>query len=541
MAGTTYRGKHRAKTGILILTGIPEGAKPPFTENASSYLTVYARSSSSGHGKSQEHLPTLLNRRSTATTSSSSSWRLSTTSSVSSQVTSPSAFSDLYDTADSSYTFSPPTSGTSSPRSKGAMSPASTPSSRRSSTNDVGGPTPSLAQLSALTLDTDSSGALAARLSLGRAQREANGSGTMISDPAWVIGEDEREWDVEGDGKAFDPYQLRRTPSPVQQQESPQAEPVTYAPVKEEERRARRGSRTHSRSRSRGSRSPTHHVRGRSRSKSKSRSRTPDSRVALANASRNPMRRWTLTMSDSCYDDAVLQEFDALRGPAMKEERGRDERTRVTDGDGQPVRGPRKRRSRTMMPGLRMGEEDAAAMAGTDVNVEALSEGHGESRRLKARTDDTWTEWWRAGVRGDAVVYGGPSASSSPVQRGLSTLVDAESTIMPVELSPVLSAEADDQGWLTAKRALLCCRDMVRTEKSYQAKLKQLLGGDVSVHSCQSPRCGSNRRCSLIDTDTAANSHANLHPRSHPRLRAPRRALGRRPDRMGRICRAHCP
>jgi hypothetical protein len=27
----------------------------------------------------------------------------------------------------------------------------------------------------------------------------------------------------------------------------------------------------------------------------------------------NPMRRWTLTMSDGCYDAAVLADFDALR------------------------------------------------------------------------------------------------------------------------------------------------------------------------------------------------------------------------------------
>lgn len=39
----------------------------------------------------------------------------------------------------------------------------------------------------------------------------------------------------------------------------------------------------------------------------------------------------------------------------------------------------------------------------------------------------------------------------------------------------------EDLEWKTARRALLCCRELVRTERSYQACLRQLLAGDTAT------------------------------------------------------------
>jgi len=39
----------------------------------------------------------------------------------------------------------------------------------------------------------------------------------------------------------------------------------------------------------------------------------------------------------------------------------------------------------------------------------------------------------------------------------------------------------DAPTWRTARQALLCCREMVRTEKRYQDELKALLNGEVII------------------------------------------------------------
>ena len=98
---------------------------------------------------------------------------------------------------------------------------------------------------------------------------------------------------------------------------------------------------------------------------------------------------------------------------------------------------------------------------------------------------------------GDAFVYGGPEGQRwqeewvklSTTEREDS---DLESDYSHSEIGggcedsstaqqqPV-TMSIDDAGWKTARRALLCCRDLVRTERSYQAKLWQLLAGETET------------------------------------------------------------
>ena len=39
----------------------------------------------------------------------------------------------------------------------------------------------------------------------------------------------------------------------------------------------------------------------------------------------------------------------------------------------------------------------------------------------------------------------------------------------------------DETEWKSARRALLCCRELVRTERSYQSRLRQLLAGETET------------------------------------------------------------
>lgn len=39
----------------------------------------------------------------------------------------------------------------------------------------------------------------------------------------------------------------------------------------------------------------------------------------------------------------------------------------------------------------------------------------------------------------------------------------------------------DEMEWLHARRAILCCRELVRTERSYQERLQELADGSVSL------------------------------------------------------------
>jgi hypothetical protein len=170
-------------------------------------------------------------------------------------------------------------------------------------------PSPTLEALSNATIDSDST-AIAARLSrdlsydFGPVPVEP-----MISGKNWVIGEE--------DDSAFDPYTLvvaphLEVPTSVdgfrKRQRSPNSSQGSHGV---------RASRSPSRSRGV---SPGPKSKSRSRSRSITRTGahgevpTDTSFVRTRGAKEvNLMRRWALAMADSCYDGAVLAEFDALQ------------------------------------------------------------------------------------------------------------------------------------------------------------------------------------------------------------------------------------
>jgi hypothetical protein len=261
---------------------------------------------------------------------------------------------------------------------------------------------PSLQVMSRLTLESDSSTAIAARLSCGYdlgLSLEPVPSEPMISGKGWIIGEEESNHSDE-----FDPYALSESSH-------------LAVPMSDDGHRKRRRSpnssqgchaphASRSRSRSRG-RAAMEAARSKSRSRSRSCTRTAAHGDAVGSFVRmrgakevNPMRRWTLAMADSCYDEAVLAEFDALH---VHSSRGDTHRHR-------------KRRS-----------------FGLDENLDTAADPVRRTRDL---------------------VYGGPFS-----------LQDVEVTEDLIQAT---------------RRALLSCRDLVRTEKSYQTLLLQLQYGKVT-------------------------------------------------------------
>jgi len=102
----------------------------------------------------------------------------------------------------------------------------------------------------------------------------------------------------------------------------------------------------------------------------------------------------------------------------------------------------------------------------------------------------------------------------------------------------VEEVEEDEIEWGFARRAILCCRELVRTERSYQARLQDLFDGNVRilfvfpitlnfVGIWTELDCAGLRRGPLFDS--------SIRPRTHFRLKTTQLALFGRPFGGGRI------
>lgn len=182
-------------------------------------------------------------------------------------------------------------------------------------------PSPTLQALSSVTIDSDST-AIAARLSrdLSYGFGQTIPVQPMISGREWVIGEE-----APHDG-GFDPYSLATT--------SYLEVPASNHGLRKRQRSPNLSQDSHE---NRVSRSPvrrTSSARPHSKSRSRSRSVTRTAAHGDLSASTssfvrtrgakeiNPMCRWALAMADSCYDGAVLAEFDALHELQSRNNRG---------------------------------------------------------------------------------------------------------------------------------------------------------------------------------------------------------------------------
>lgn len=84
-------------------------------------------------------------------------------------------------------------------------------------------------------------------------------------------------------------------------------------------------------------------------------------------------------------------------------------------------------------------------------------------------------------------------------------------------LPGTLSEAEDDSEWVNARRAMLCCRELVRTERSYLARLQQLIDGDVR-HPCYHILASdTDFSCLLRHCNLPHLSYVNIFRPSSPR------------------------
>ena len=132
------------------------------------------------------------------------------------------------------------------------------------------------------------------------------------------------------------------------------------------------------------------------------------------------MRRWTLAMAD-VPDEVLVQELDKLRKNAAAKRARRKSRTPLQSESGHTTE------------------------SGYSVSP---------------------TSPWRPGVH---FRLGGDSDSEDEG--------DGEEEDEALE---GFENDADEEEWKAARRALLCCRELVRTERSYQARLRELMNSQSS-------------------------------------------------------------
>ena len=115
-------------------------------------------------------------------------------------------------------------------------------------------------------------------------------------------------------------------------------------------------------------------------------------------------------------------------------------------------------------------------MAVADVPEDLLLEELERLRRMGLRAGDI--HGVRSVVRAGES-YGGEACGETPDRfvREEAKEIRRTSTVNAVYIQQIESEEETD--WLYARRAILCCRDLVRTERSYQERLMELVNGNV--------------------------------------------------------------
>lgn len=160
------------------------------------------------------------------------------------------------------------------------------------------------------------------------------------------------------------------------------------------------------------------------------------------------MRRWTLAMTD-VPDEILAQELDRLRKHGSSKTRGRSSRRNTTYGE---PKGANLSRS---------GTKNA-----TDSGCSFVYGGPPESRDSH-RSPGKGSPSFRVGA------FDEDSDSASDEEgRGEEVISEEE------EEGP--ENEEDEAEWKAARKALFCCRELVRTEKNYQARLRQFLVVETS-------------------------------------------------------------
>ena len=151
--------------------------------------------------------------------------------------------------------------------------------------------------------------------------------------------------------------------------------------------------------------------------------------------SEDAMRRWTLAMAD-VPEDVLVQHLERLRKESMALARGR-------------------------LPGRR-------SAAPSQI-------GHGDDE-LTIDTRDRRSSFFFGGPREMGISPRSPSRARFSVGHYDRDLDGDDSD------EDALSDEEDEEDWKTARQVLFCCRELVQTERNYQARLRELASTELSHH-----------------------------------------------------------
>ncbi len=150
--------------------------------------------------------------------------------------------------------------------------------------------------------------------------------------------------------------------------------------------------------------------------------------------SEDAMRRWTLAMAD-VPDEVLVQHLERLRKESVAMSRGR-------------------------LPGRR-------SAAPSQI-------GHGDEE-LTIDTRDRRSSFFFGGPREMGVSP--RSSSRARFSVGHYSTLDGDDSD-----EEALSDEEDEEDWKTARQVLFCCRELVQTERNYQARLRELASTELSHH-----------------------------------------------------------
>ncbi|KAJ3480958.1 hypothetical protein NLI96_g7994 [Meripilus lineatus] len=198
------------------------------------------------------------------------------------------------------------------------------------------------------------------------------------------------------------------------------------------------------------------------------------------------MRRWTLALTD-VSDEVLVQELEKIRKEGRERERERKKSgTGTANGGGSEGghgQGRGRRMSRVGSPpkpddyifgGPTINGTAAVGTATSAVDDRSSSRDQAQIARVQSQKQRK-----KFSIEDEGRSIGG-SESDEDLPSGVANGAMTEEGLDEAnddDEDP--STEDEDAGWKTARRALLCCRELVRTERTYQARLRQLLQGDV--------------------------------------------------------------
>lgn len=205
------------------------------------------------------------------------------------------------------------------------------------------------------------------------------------------------------------------------------------------------------------------------------------------------------TSTDALASLAWTGVVPTLSTPPAKAERPDERRETSRHGSQSGMNSSQPKQS----PELKRGWTFAMAMTDEEVTDEVLVEQLEQMRNGTSSQGSATNHQFHPSL---AWMQHAPRPEDAARTRSISSPNMHDGSMQPYMLGKAHSSEVEDATtWPTARRALLCCREMVRTEKRYQEELKALINCEV----CIFPATSDNDDTNSIGTDNNAATSPN--------------------------------